>query len=304
MKPVIAVSVGDINGVGMEILLKSHYIIKNWCTPLYFTNFTMLQRASKLLNISIPRDMEIEYIDGDFKIKPGKVSAKSGAYSFRSFQKALNFTNAGICEALVTLPIHKKAWEKANLPYKGHTHYLSHYFKKEAIMMLGTSKLFVALFSEHIPLKEVAKRVKTKPLTQFLLNFYQAQKPPKVGVLGLNPHAGDGGVLGKEEKKISKAIKKANRKLGKEIFVGPLVPDIAFTPAVRKEFNYLVALYHDQGLAPLKALYFKDAINVSLNIPILRTSVDHGTAFDIAYQGKADPTSFINAVKFALTSSG
>ncbi len=303
MKPVIAVSVGDVNGVGFEIILKAHSTIKEWCTPLYFTNYEMLKQAATLLNLPIPKDIEIEYIDGDFKIKPGKVSAKSGAYSFRSFQKALNFTEVGVSKALVTLPIHKKAWEKAKLPYKGHTHYIATHFNTSAIMMLGGRELFVALFTEHIPLKKVAKRIKKKPLTSFLYNFYTSQKPSKVGVLGLNPHAGDGGVLGDEEKIIKKAIQKVNKRVGKEVFVGPLVPDIAFTPHLRKKFNYLVAMYHDQGLAPLKALYFDEAINVTLNIPILRTSVDHGTAFDIAYKNRADPTSFINAVKFALTSS-
>ena len=301
MKPVIAISIGDINGVGVEIALKAHNTIKKECTPLYFTNYTMLERAAKLLQMDIPKDFEIEYIKGNFPIKPGKVSKKSGSYSFRSFAKAVEFTNSGICNALVTLPINKEAWKKANVPYKGHTDYLRHRFKQKAIMMLGCQKLFVALFTEHIPLKEVARKIKKKKLVKFFLDFYNQTKPLlPIGVLGLNPHAGDNGVLGDEEKIIKKAIIQANKMVGNEVFVGPLVPDIAFTPNMRKNFSHCIAMYHDQGLAPLKALYFSESINVSLNLPIVRTSVDHGTAFDIAYKNLADITSFINAVEYAI----
>jgi 4-hydroxythreonine-4-phosphate dehydrogenase len=177
-------------------------------------------------------------------------------------------------------------------------------FQKDAIMMLGCEKLFVALYTEHIPLKKVSKALKVQKLTSFLLDFQNSlQLNEPVGVLGLNPHAGDNGVLGDEEKKIIKAIKKANKKLEATIFEGPLVPDIAFTKKSRERYKYFVAMYHDQGLAPLKALYFDESINVSLNLPILRTSVDHGTAFDIAYKkdNKLSNTSYINAIKMAVT---
>ncbi|MRI58880.1 MAG: 4-hydroxythreonine-4-phosphate dehydrogenase [Epsilonproteobacteria bacterium] len=301
MKPVVAISIGDINGIGVEVALKAHETISRWCTPLYFTNYELLQQAAKMLHMKLPEDIEVEFVEGRFSIKPGKVSKKSGKYSFRSFQKALDFTTKGICNALVTLPIHKEAWMKADIPYKGHTDYLRKYFKKEAIMMLGCEKLYVALFTEHIPLKKVPKKIQKKRLTKFLISFFQSESPAlPVAVLGLNPHAGDGGALGDEEKKIRKAIQKANEKLGKEAFFGPVVPDIAFTPNVRKNLSHIVALYHDQGLSPLKALYFDESINVSLNLPIIRTSPDHGTAFDIAYKGLADPTSYINAVRYAV----
>ena len=171
-------------------------------------------------------------------------------------------------------------------------------------MMLGCNKLFVALYTEHIALKEVPKQLKKKRLTNFLMQFYQSAKPTlPVAVLGLNPHAGDGGALGDEEKTIAKAINKANKKLKKESFFGPVVPDTAFTPEFRKKVSHIVAMYHDQGLAPLKALYFDESINVSLNLPILRTSVDHGTAFDIAYKNLANIQSYLNAVDYAITHS-
>jgi 4-hydroxy-L-threonine phosphate dehydrogenase PdxA len=190
-----------------------------------------------------------------------------------------------------------KKMDKAGIKYKGHTEVLRDIFKKEAIMMLGCEKLYVALFTEHIPLKEVPKKIKKEKLIQFFLDFHKSTHFEKVGVLGLNPHAGDGGVLGDEEiKEILPAIIEANEILDNNIFYGPLVPDIAF----KEKKGRFIAMYHDQGLAPLKALYFNESINVSLNLPILRTSVDHGTAFDIAYKGIADTKSYENAIKYII----
>ena len=138
-------------------------------------------------------------------------------------------------------------------------------------------------------------------MCNFLISLYNSIQPKEIAVLGLNPHAGDGGVLGDEERIIQEAIDEANRTLNKEIFIGPLVPDTAFTPAMRERFNYFVAMYHDQGLIPVKTLYFDESINVTLNLPIIRTSVDHGTAYDIAYKNKNPSTqSYINAVKEAV----
>jgi 4-hydroxythreonine-4-phosphate dehydrogenase len=175
-------------------------------------------------------------------------------------------------------------------------------------MMLGCPQMYVALFTEHIPLKEVAGSINEKDLTRFLVDFYHTAKPKAtVAVLGLNPHAGDSGVLGSEESVIQKAIDNSNliinpnycRGEDTPTYSNPLVPDVAFTPNVRKHYRHYVAMYHDQGLAPLKALYFDEGINVSLNLPILRTSVDHGTAFNIAYKGlELNSLSYINAIKY------
>ena len=164
--------------------------------------------------------------------------------------------------------------------------------------------MFVALYTEHIALRKVAKRIEEEKITKFLLDFYKNVKQTNIAVLGLNPHASDNGVLGDEEVEIIKAIKNANKELGKNIFKGPLVPDTAFSPMNRKKYKYYVCMYHDQGLIPLKALYFEQSINVSLNIPIIRTSVDHGTAFDIAYKNaNVSLKSYINAVKEAINLS-
>jgi 4-hydroxythreonine-4-phosphate dehydrogenase len=296
----IAISIGDLNGVGVEIALKSHNEIKKICNPIYCINKELLTQAIKKLNVKIPKDMQLSEVIGDFKIKPGTVSKESGRYAYDSFMRAIELCEDKQADAIVTMPIHKEAWMKAGLEYKGHTDLLRKHFHKEAIMMLGCPQMFVALFTEHTPLKEVAGAIKYKKLKRFLVDMHESISKEQIAVLGLNPHAGDNGVLGQEELIITKAIKSANKKVGFEQFVGPIVPDIAFSPNFRKNFHYFVAMYHDQGLAPLKALHFDESVNISLNLPIVRTSVDHGTAFDIAYKGEAKTLSYLNAIKSAL----
>ena len=296
VKPKVAISIGDINGVGVEIALKAHQEICRIVDPIYCIGRPLLECAAKNLNVPIPNDFILANIDKEMLICPGEVSALSGEFSYQSFLKAIALAKAKEVDAIVTLPIHKEAWSLAGITYKGHTDMLRDLFQKDAIMMLGCDKLYVALFTEHIPLNKVAASLKLEKLTSFLKDFNHAIGDEKVAVLGLNPHAGDNGVLGHEEEIISAAINLVNKSIGKELFVGPIVPDIAFTPNFRAQYKYMVAMYHDQGLAPLKALYFEESINISLNLPIIRTSVDHGTAFDIAYKGEAKTLSYINAV--------
>ena len=261
----------------------------------------MLQRSAKLLNLKIPKDFEIFGKFEPFEITPSKMTKQSGVYSYESFLQAIELARSKSVDAIVTLPINKEAWSKASIEYKGHTDMLRDIFQKDAIMMIGCEKLYCAFFTHHIPFHQVSSLIKQKPLTKFLLDFYREIKENNIAVLALNPHAGDGGILGDEERIIEKAIKKANQILKKEVFTEPLVPDTAFTPQNRAKFKYFVAMYHDQGLIPIKALYFYESINVSLNLPIIRTSVDHGTAFDIAYQNQNPSTkSYINAVKEAV----
>lgn len=299
-KPSIAISVGDLSGVGIEIALKAHKEVTKLCHPLYCINETMLSQAASLLGVEVPEDFDTVPVAGEFKIEAGVVNAASGKYSYDSFMKAVELCQTQQAEAVVTLPIHKEAWMMAGLEYKGHTDLLRSHFKHDAIMMLGCPEMFVALFTEHIPLKEVAGSIKYKKLKQFFLDLHNSIKKEKIAVLGLNPHAGDNGVLGNEELIITKAIKSANKKIGFEQFCGPVVPDVAFAPYFRENYNYFVAMYHDQGLAPLKALHFDESVNISLNLPIIRTSVDHGTAFDIAYKNQAKTLSYVNAVKSAV----
>ena len=305
----IAISIGDLNGIGIQLALENHDKIKKKINPLYCIDKEMLKEASKLLNIPIPKDFVcVEGIEKAFTIEPSKVSQESGAYAFASFEKAVSLTKSEKVEGVMTLPIHKKAWELAGVGYKGHTDALRDFFMADAIMMLGCSKMYVALYTEHIPLSQVSKEVEdVKKLSSFLIDFYDSikkylKKEDKIALLGLNPHAGDDGVLGDEEKNIIEATQITHEKIGKEVYTQPLVPDIAFTPNSRKNYKYFVAMYHDQGLAPLKALYFDEGINISLNLPIIRTSVDHGTAFDIAYSNsKLNNLSYLNAIDYFLT---
>jgi 4-hydroxythreonine-4-phosphate dehydrogenase len=299
-KPSIAISIGDLNGVGIEIALKSHDEVTKLCKPIYCINKKLLSQAAKLLKMDIPKNIELIEVDGEFEINAGVVDAKSGKYSYDSFISAIERCEKKQADALVTMPIHKEAWMKAGLNYKGHTDLLRKHFNQDAIMMLGCEEMFVALYTEHTPLKDVPKEIKLNKIETFLSDLHKSIGDKKVAVLGLNPHAGDNGVLGNEEREIEKAINNINKNIGKEIFFGAIVPDIAFTPHFRSNFNYYVAMYHDQGLAPLKALYFDESINISLNLPIIRTSVDHGTAFDIAYKNEAKTLSYINAIKGAI----
>jgi 4-hydroxythreonine-4-phosphate dehydrogenase len=298
MKPKIAISVGDINGVGIEIALKAHKEISKICQPIYFINSKLLNQAAKILNINIPKNFDIYECDEDFEIKPGKVSKKSGKFSFISFENALHFTAKGKASALVTLPINKESWKKAKIPYKGHTDALSDYFKTSAIMMLGCEELYVALFSDHMPLRDVSKKIKFNKVKNFLLDFYASTKFSKVGVLGFNPHAGDNGVLGTEEEEIIiPAIKKANE-MGITCF-GPYPADGFFGAGSFKSFDAVLAMYHDQGLTPFKCIAMESGVNYTANLPIIRTSPAHGTAYDKVGIGSASEESFRNALYLA-----
>ncbi len=301
----IAVSIGDLNGIGIELSLKNHHIVKEIVQPIYCIDSIMLDRASTLLNIDIPKDFEIVHkIAKPFEIRAGEIRKESGVYSFASFLKAVELAKLQDVDGVMTLPINKKAWEEAGVKYKGHTDALRDFFHRDAIMMLGIPSMFVALYTEHIPLKDVAKEIRDiSKLSNFLIDFYNSidlKTNEKIALLALNPHAGDGGVLGDEERDIIKAKSIAEKFIGDEVYTNPIVPDIAFTPNFRKNYRYFVAMYHDQGLAPLKALYFDESINISLNLPIKRTSVDHGTAFDIAYKKgrELNSLSYINSLRY------
>lgn len=341
----VAISIGDINGVGIEIALFAHKAISKIIKPIYFVDLGVVECASKILKCEIPKDFEIyeiapfcsakvrESIANNRLIRPANATKESGEYSFVSFKRAVECVGKGEMNALLTLPINKFAWKMAGIDYVGHTEFLRAYFAgqsanlcakssanrgakkgadlgvdssvdssndlgKNAIMMLGCEEMFVALFTDHIPLRAVPTRIEFNALHKFLLNFYAHFSFESALVLGLNPHAGDGGILGSEDKIIQDALDSVNERLGAEVYKGVVAPDSAFRVQNRAKFKVFVAMYHDQGLAVLKALYADKSINVTLGIPIMRVSVEHGTGFDIAYKGIARTESYKEAVRF------
>lgn len=278
-------------------MLKSHDEICKIIEPIYCINQALLNQASKLLDLKLPANIKTFGDYQNIKINPAKISKKAGRFSFESFSTALDLVDSKKAGSVLTLPINKLAWQKAGLNYKGHTDYLSKRYQKNLTMALGCKELFVGLFTDHLPLKNVPKALNTKDLMRFFTTLSQNFKEP-IAVLGLNPHAGENGVLGNEEKIIKKAIKNVQKK-GVNNLYGVFAPDSAFSPNMRKKFKIYACMYHDQGLTPLKSLYFDQSINVSLGLDFKRSSVDHGTAFDIAYKNKNPNTkSYINAAKW------
>ena len=332
----LAISIGDSNGVGCEIILRElEWVLyqcgqlpkqpssaldsspSTLCTPIICAHKSLLESALQTLlvrggveskcasYIHCLLDM-VRFEPPSLKPPPihiAQITAQSGAYSFASFVRAVELASHNPHTAVLTLPIHKAAWKQAGVQYAGHTEYLRAHFKQEVIMVLGCKQMLVALFCDHIPLARVSERISVESYKEFLCALESSLDFTQALVLGFNPHCGDNGAIGGEEDAlIQAALDSANATLGRQAFVGVVAPDSAFTPAMRERFCVFVAPYHDVGLAPLKALYFDQSINISLNLPIVRTSVDHGVAFDIAYQGIACTASFRNALHFALTS--
>jgi 4-hydroxythreonine-4-phosphate dehydrogenase len=301
MKKRVAISIGDLNGIGLELALINHKNISQIVEPIYFIDRDLLELGSDLLKIEIPKSLKnINGIGKNFNIEAGKVSAESGLYSFNSFKSAVESAKNGDVFGISTLPINKESWKLAGIKYSGHTSALRHFFNQKAIMVMGANDLWVALYTEHISLSEIPKFVKREFLEPFLRIIWLEFKNKfnKIAVLALNPHGGDGGVCGNDEVEIEQAVLNINREIGFDFFSRPLVPDIAFTPRMRNEFKFYISMYHDQGLIPLKTLYFDESINISINLPILRTSVGHGTAFDIAYKNNRilNSKSYINSI--------
>ncbi len=301
----IAISIGDVNGIGLEIALKAHQHISQICQPIYCVHRELLEQANTLLDHAYTHALETMQCTEPTApmplIKPAQVDKSSGFYSYASFLHALDLADTKQISGVCTLPIHKKAWQLAGVSAPGHTALLRDRYKQEAIMMLGCPSLWVALFSDHIPLSAVSDRVRLKPLAEFLYTLGGAlPQAREIVVLGIDPHCGDGGAIGVQDSIVQEAIEKANIALKAPKFLGPIPADSAFAPHFREKYRYFAALYHDVGLAPLKALYFEESINVSLNLPIKRASVDHGCAFDIAYQNKASTKSYCNAIYYLL----
>src|SRR3989338_5970920 len=323
--PVIAITMGDPNGIGPEIILKLHRNKKIWdfCIPVVIGDIEVLKKYSELLRIksnifpaNTPDRKEITrgkiaVLDQKcFDVKnlnPGRIQANCGRASAIYIQEAVKLALNGLngkIDAITTSPISKEALNKGGFKYPGHTEFLGKLTKtKDYVMMFVGGDVRVSLVTTHLSLKDVPEAIsrekvyRTIRITADSLKSFGI-KNPKIAVCALNPHGGEGGIFGREEKeKILPAIIKAKRN-GCNVS-GPHSADTLFYRAVKEKFDAVVAMYHDQGLIPVKIRGFGRSVNITLGLPIRRTSVDHGTAFDIAGRGIADPASLFEALKFA-----
>ena len=282
MKPRVAITCGDPAGIGPEIAQKAANDprVRDVCEPVVYGP------------------------PASARFTPGELSAEAGRAAYDTLCEAVKDAQSGVVAAVATAPVNKLAFARAGLPWKGHTDLLAHLTGSPRVaMMFWSEPLKVVLATIHIPLASVTSAL-TRELVDEIIDLSWRELPrfgiaqPRLAVAGLNPHAGEDGLLGHEEAKVLRPAIEAAQKRGIHIN-GPFPGDTVFGRAVRGEFDAVIACYHDQGLIPVKLLAFGRAVNVTLGLPIIRTSVDHGTAFDIAGKNVADPASMIEATLLA-----
>jgi 4-phospho-D-threonate 3-dehydrogenase / 4-phospho-D-erythronate 3-dehydrogenase len=285
--PRIAITVGDPAGIGPEIAVKAaeHPDVRAVCEPVIYG----ASSAGPLRTFDI-----------------GKVSAEAGQAAYDAVLRAVRDAQSGSIDAIATAPINKEAFAAAGIPWRGHTELLAHLTRAPRFaMMFYAETLRVILATVHIPISEVPRALTQKRVEEVVMLSAEelprfGHPNPRIAVAGLNPHAGEHGVIGSEDDGVLRPAIEACSRRGIAVD-GPFPSDTVFLRAMRGEFDAVVACYHDQGLIPVKMAAFGRAVNVTLGLPIIRTSVDHGTAFDIAGRGVADPSSLIEAVKLAAS---
>jgi 4-hydroxythreonine-4-phosphate dehydrogenase len=328
-KPLLAITMGDPAGIGPEIIVKALQLPKVWrlCRPLIIGSQTIMDHTAKSLGIS----MTLVTVDGHESfsnprmyrrgslpvmdpfsgstrlVRLGRVTARSGNMAVTCIHTAVRLAMAGCVPGIVTAPINKHAIHLAGHTYPGHTEMLADLTKsRESGMMIVGGPLKILFATTHLPLRDVPKVLTPATILrairlahQGLTRLFNIQKP-RIGVAGLNPHAGENGLFGDEEDRLIRPAIQQAKKQGIAC-TGPHPADTLFGKAMQGAFDGIVALYHDQGLIPLKTVAFGHCVNITIGLPIIRTSVDHGTAYDIAGQGKADPTSLVEAIEMAAT---
>lgn len=321
----IAISTGDPAGVGPELSLRVIEYVSDHCLPILFADARVIQKVAESLDLVVPATVSLadwhaqsfEMPSGSSllvdvgnidlpQFQPGFVNAQTGGASYDYVIEAIKACKSGQVAGMVTGPIHKDALNGAGIKYPGHTEILATETNTDRIcMMLTSEQITCSVVTAHVGLHEVPSLLTQDRVFDAIQLSHEALtrmrgRPARLVVCGLNPHAGEGGLFGnlEEEKTIQPAVERA---IDEGIDVqGPLPADTAFIPRIRAETDGYVCMYHDQGLIPLKALAFDTAVNVTLGLPIVRTSVDHGTALDLAWQGKASVTSFVQAVELAI----
>lgn len=315
-KPVIGFSCGDLNGIGLELIIKtlSDNRILDLCIPVVFANNKSINFYRKGINDSNfnyssgkdlgrlnPKQVNIYNCwEEEVAINPGQLDETGGKYALLSLQAAVDALKNGHIHGLVTAPIHKKNIQSAEFNYSGHTPYLKDMFgANDILMFMVAENMRIGLLTEHVTVAEVAKHItkeaiisKLRIMNSSLQKDFGIDKP-RIAVLGLNPHAGDEGLIGQEEEQIIKpAVKEARQHM---MVFGPYSADAFFARGQYERFDGILAMYHDQGLIPFKSLALGEGVNFTAGLNIVRTSPDHGTAFDIAGKGKAHHDSFLQA---------
>lgn len=318
----IGITQGDVNGVGYEVILKAFEdpTIFELCTPIVYgspkvmtyhrkaieqeTSFTIINSASE----AIPGRLNvINCCDDEVKVELGKPSRESGKAAFDALERAMAEYKEGLYDVLVTAPIHKQMIQSESFTFPGHTEYIEQCVGEgaKALMILANETLRVALVTGHVPVAKISSLL-TQELIQEKITLFDASlkqdfgiNTPRIAVLALNPHAGDGGVIGTEEEKIITPAIKAMREQGILCF-GPYPADGFMGSGAFSHFDGVLAMYHDQGLTPFKVLAMESGVNFTAGLPLVRTSPDHGTAFDIAGKGEASADSFRQALYMAI----
>jgi len=321
-KPVIGFSCGDINGIGMEVIIKvlSDARMLELCTPVVFASNKTINFYRKSVqdgNFNYQQVKELDRLnpkmvnvfscwEEEINFTPGQLTDEGGKYAVLSLTAATEALKEQKLHALVTAPLHKKNVQTESFPYTGHTPYLKAAFGVDDVLMLMIAEnMKVGLLTEHVPVGEVAAHIKKESILSKLKLMNQSLKKdfgidkPRLAVLGLNPHAGDEGLIGREEQEIIKPAVKEARQQDIMVF-GPYSADAFFARGQYEKFDAVLAMYHDQGLIPFKSLAMGEGVNYTAGLPGIRTSPDHGTAFDIAGKGKADESSLRAAVYAAI----
>ncbi len=311
-KTVVAVTMGDPSGIGPEVTLKSLYKrrIRRLAKYIIIGDLKALRKTASTLGMPLASVVRGEVALLDMHNLPpeglyfGKENAGYGKASIEYLKKGLDLIRSGAAECIVTAPINKSSAKKSGFGFPGHTEFFESSSKAaKAVMMLVGGPLRVSLVTRHVPFREVASRLKTGDIAETIDITLRSLKrdfgvrKPRIGVCGLNPHAGEGGIFGREEAEIIIPAVRGFRNKG---VTGPYPADAIFYSAYKGRFDAVVCLYHDQGLIPLKMIARDTGVNVTLGLGFIRTSPDHGTAFDIAGENKADPGSMEEAIKLAV----
>lgn len=321
-RPRIGITLGDINGVGPEVVIKSlaDNRLLNMITPVIYGSSKILSFYKKQLNmeefsysqVRNPGQYTAKQVnivntwDETLEAHPGKASKDSGRAALQALQQAATDLKDGLLDALVTAPIDKSTIHSEEFPFKGHTEFLAGFFNvKNHLMLLTSDTLRVGLVTEHVPISQVASLItrerveaKFKALESSLKKDFGINKP-RIAILGLNPHAGDNGLIGEEDEKILKPLINDLKNQGKIVY-GPLPADGFFAAGGYLKYDGILAMYHDQGLAPFKSIAFDSGVNFTAGLPVVRTSPDHGTAYAIAGKNQADERSMRQAIYSAI----